>query len=66
METTVIIVNLIEEKSKLKQKFASLTDDDLLLEEGRQEELSGKYQAMFFHSEEELDKILSSLINVWY
>lgn len=60
MDTTVFKANLIEEKGKLKQKFASLTDDDLLLEEGRKEELDGKYQAMFFQSEEELDKIISS------
>ncbi|MBA4410571.1 MAG: general stress protein CsbD [Bacteroidota bacterium] len=60
MDTTVFKVNLIEEKGKLKQKFASLTDDDLLFEEGRQEELSAKYQAMFFQSEEELDQIISS------
>ena len=57
MNTTAFKVNLIEEKGKLKQKFASLTDDDLLFEEGRQEEMYGKYQAMFFQSEEELVKL---------
>ena len=58
METAILKVNLNEEKGKLKQKLASLTDDDLLLEEGRQEELSAKYQAMFFQSEEEIDQII--------
>ncbi|HAQ21386.1 MAG TPA: general stress protein CsbD [Prolixibacteraceae bacterium] len=60
METNVFKAKLIEEKAKLKQKLASLTDDDLLLEEGRKEELDGKYQAMFFQSEEEVDTIFSS------
>ena len=48
-------------KGKLKQKFASLTDDDLLLEEGRKEELFGKHQAMLDQTKEELDKIITSL-----
>jgi uncharacterized protein YjbJ (UPF0337 family) len=58
MDTTIVKVNLNEEIAKLKQKLASLTDDDLMLEEGRQEELSVKYQAMFFQSEEEIDQII--------
>ena len=33
-----------ETKGKLKQQFASLTDDDLLLAEGKQEELLGRLQ----------------------
>lgn len=61
METTTLKLNLKKEKAKLKQKLASLTDDDLLFEEGRQEELSIKYQAMFYQSEEEIDQIISSL-----
>jgi uncharacterized protein YjbJ (UPF0337 family) len=60
METAILKLKLNEEKGKLKQKLASLTEDDLLLEEGRQEVLSAKYQAMFFQSEEELDHIISS------
>jgi len=61
METSESKMNLHEEKGKLKQKFASLTDDDLLLEEGRKEEREGKYQALLFQTEEELNRILSSL-----
>ena len=57
METSEINVKLKVEKAKLKQKFASLTEDDLLFEEGREEELALKYQAMFFQSEEELDRL---------
>jgi hypothetical protein len=61
METAVKKLNLNKKKAKLKQKLAILTDDDKLLEEARQEELSMKYQAMFFQSEDELDQIISSL-----
>jgi len=57
METSEINAKLKVEKAKLKQKFAKLTDDDLLFEEGREEEKASKYQAMFFQSEEELDRI---------
>jgi len=57
MEPSVLKANLNEEKAKLKQKFARLTDDDLLLEEGREEELASKYQTMFFQSDEDLDRI---------
>jgi hypothetical protein len=61
METAIEKLNLNKKKAMLKKKLASLIDDDLLFEEGRQEELSMKYQAMFFQSEEELDRIISSL-----
>jgi len=61
MKTSEFKGNLSIEKAKLKQKFASLTDDDLLLEEGRAEEISGKHQSMLFQTEEELDKIISTL-----
>ena len=33
-----------EIKGKLKQKYASLTDDDLMFEEGQEEELLGRLQ----------------------
>lgn len=33
-----------EIKGKLKQKYADLTDDDLLYEEGKDEELVGRLQ----------------------
>lgn len=33
-----------EIKGKLKQKYADLTDDDLLFEEGKDEELLGRLQ----------------------
>jgi len=61
MNTTLTNANLNEKKAKLKQKFAKLTDDDLLFEEGREEEKALKYHAMFFQSEEELSRIISKL-----
>ncbi|SEF55454.1 CsbD family protein [Algoriphagus boritolerans] len=33
-----------EIKGKLKQKYADLTDDDLLYEEGKEDELLGRLQ----------------------
>lgn len=50
-----------EEIGKLKQKFATLMEDDLLFEEGRREELWAKYQASIDQTRKELEKIVSSL-----
>jgi uncharacterized protein YjbJ (UPF0337 family) len=54
-------INVKEEIGKLKQKFATLMEDDLLFEEGRREELWAKYQACIDQTEKELTKIVSSL-----
>jgi uncharacterized protein YjbJ (UPF0337 family) len=48
-------------KGKLKQKFAMLTDDDLLLVEGKQDELLGRLQAKLGRTKEEIRKIISEL-----
>lgn len=61
MDTARLKAKLKKEKGKLKQKFASLTDDDLLLEEGRRQEMIGKHQLWLAHTQEEIDKILSEL-----
>ncbi len=53
--------NWNETKGKLKQKFAMLTDNDLLLIEGKQDELLGRLQIKLGKSKEELKKILSEL-----
>jgi uncharacterized protein YjbJ (UPF0337 family) len=53
--------NWIKTKGKLKQKFAHLTDNDLLLEEGRKEEMLGRLQVKLGKSKEELLKIISAL-----
>jgi uncharacterized protein YjbJ (UPF0337 family) len=50
-----------EIKGKLKQKFAMLTDDDLLLVEGKQDELLGRLQSRLGRTKEEIRKIISEL-----
>jgi uncharacterized protein YjbJ (UPF0337 family) len=51
--------NWNETAGKLKQKFANLTDDDLLLIEGKEEELEGRLQKKLGKTKEEVKKIIS-------
>jgi uncharacterized protein YjbJ (UPF0337 family) len=51
----------VKTKAKLKQKFALLTDNDLLLEEGKKEELLGRLQIKLGKTKEELQRIIASL-----
>lgn len=44
MNKTELKGNWNEQKGKLKQKFANLTDDDLMLIEGKKDELYGRLQ----------------------
>lgn len=53
--------NWNETKGKLKQKFAILTDSDLLLIEGKQDEMMGRLQAKLGRTKEEIHKIISGL-----
>ncbi|MCB9037858.1 MAG: CsbD family protein [Lewinellaceae bacterium] len=53
--------NWNEQKGKLKQKFAALTDDDLMFEEGKREEMLGKLQIKLGKTQEEMKKILDEL-----
>ena len=50
-----------EQKGKLKQKFATLTDKDLLFEEGKKDEMLGKLQIKLGKTKEELHKIIAAL-----
>lgn len=61
MNTTELEGNWEELKGKLKQKFATLTDDDLLFAEGKKEEMLGKLQIKLGKTKEELHKIISSI-----
>ncbi len=61
MNTTELKGNWDEQKGKLKQKFANLTDDDLLFAEGKKEEMLGKLEIKLGKSKDELHKIISSL-----
>jgi uncharacterized protein YjbJ (UPF0337 family) len=53
--------NWNEQKGKLKQTFAELTDNDLMFEEGKKDEMLGKIQIKLGKSKEELDKIIADL-----
>lgn len=61
MNTNKVKGNWNEQKGKLKQKFAVLTDNDLLFEEGKREEMYGKLQIKLGKTSEELHKIIESL-----
>lgn len=61
MNTTQLKGNWNEKKGKLKQKFAILTDNDLLFEEGKQNEMFGKLQIKLGKTKEELQKIIANL-----
>jgi uncharacterized protein YjbJ (UPF0337 family) len=49
-----------QQKSELKQKFANLTDNDLVFEKGRKEEMFRKLQISLGKTKEELHKIIST------
>jgi len=61
MNTTEVKGNWNEQKGKLKKQFAVLTDNDLMYEEGKKDEMLGKLQIKLGKSKEELEKILNSL-----
>jgi uncharacterized protein YjbJ (UPF0337 family) len=50
-----------ELKGKLKQKYADLTDDDLMYVEGKEDEMLGKLQQKLGKTKEELEQELNSL-----
>ena len=54
-------MNTTELKGKLKQMFATLTDDDLLFTEGKKDEMLGKIQIKVGKTKEELHQIIASL-----
>ena len=44
-------------KGKMKQKFAELTEDDLLFEEGKEQEMWGKLQEKLGKTEKEIKSL---------
>lgn len=50
-------------KGKLKQQYADLTDDDLVYEEGQEDELLGRLQKKLGKSKEEARDYLNSLLS---
>ncbi|MCF8296979.1 MAG: general stress protein CsbD [Saprospiraceae bacterium] len=53
--------NWKEKKAKLKQKFALLTENDLMFVEGKKEEMLRRLQIKLGKTKEELYKIIESL-----
>jgi uncharacterized protein YjbJ (UPF0337 family) len=61
MNTTEVKGTWNEQKGKLKQKFAALTDNDLMFLDGKKDEMLGRLQLKLGKTKEELHKILSTL-----
>jgi uncharacterized protein YjbJ (UPF0337 family) len=61
MNTTELKGNWNEQKALLKQKYAILTDNDLMFAEGKKEEMLGKLQAILGKTKDELHKIIAAL-----
>jgi len=60
MNITELKGNWNEQKGKLKQQFANITDNDLMFEEGKKDEMLGKLQIKLGKSKEELSKIMET------
>ncbi|MBP1655814.1 MAG: hypothetical protein H6Q31_415 [Bacteroidetes bacterium] len=61
MNTVSIEGNWKEISGKLKQRYANLTDDDVLFAEGKEEELMGRLQKKLGKTKEELRKVIAKL-----
>jgi len=61
MNKTEIKGNWNEQKGKLKQKFAVLTDNDLMFEEGKKDEMFGRLQTKLGKTKEEIQDIIAAI-----
>lgn len=61
MNTLSVKGNWNEVSGKLKQKFANLTDDDLLFKEGKEEELVGRLQKKLGKTKEEVRSLIEKI-----
>ena len=61
MNSIEIKENWDELKNKLKKKFAELTENDLLFEEGKKNEMLGKIQLKLGKTKKELIKIINNI-----
>lgn len=50
-----------ELKGKLKKKYATLTDNDLLYAEGKKDEMMGKLQIKLGKTKEEMHDVINGL-----
>ena len=53
--------NWNEQKGRLKQKFAMLTDNDLLFADGKKDEMIGRLQIKLGKSKDELEKLIEGI-----
>ena len=58
---TELTGNWNDQKGKLKQKFAVLTDNDLLFEAGKKDEMLGNLQIRLGKTKEQLRLLIASL-----
>jgi len=58
---TALLANWNVTKVKLKQKFATLTDNDVLLVVGKQEEFIARLQVKLGKTKEEIHKLIAEL-----
>ena len=61
MNTSEIKGNWNEQKGKLKQKFGYLTDNDLMFEEGKEDEMLGRLQIKLGKTKDALRKLIAEL-----
>jgi uncharacterized protein YjbJ (UPF0337 family) len=61
MNTTEVKGNWNEQKGKLKQKFGFLTDDDLIFEEGKVDEMLGRLQIKLGKTKDELREFIAGI-----
>jgi uncharacterized protein YjbJ (UPF0337 family) len=61
MNRTTLKGNWNEVKGKLKQQYGNLTDDDLIYEEGKEDELYGRIQRRVGKSRDEVKRFIDSL-----
>jgi uncharacterized protein YjbJ (UPF0337 family) len=61
MNTTEIEGTWNELKGKLKKKYATLTDNDLMYAEGKKEEMLGKLQIKLGKTKEEMHDLINGL-----
>lgn len=63
MNTTIIKGQWNIIKGKLKQQYANLTDDDLVYEEGKEDELLGRLQTKLGKTKEEAREFFDNLFS---
>jgi len=61
MNQTELKGNWNEQKGKLKQAYAILTDNDLMFDEGKKDEMLGRLQIKLGKTKEEIHKIIEGL-----